>query len=326
MSNASLLRNKRLVLPAVLILSTSIFLAFPQLAFAGWIEDAVSAIADAITGWLDAIASALFGAGVDNLNQITVTSVLSAPYRDLFDTTSGGTSAIYTFAKSISQGVIKPVAHSILGLVMLLQLIRISQKTEGNDVLPGLKDIIFLLVFYALFVFLINFAADICELMYTLVLKIIFQIQAITNTTPIALPKTGTFSSSDMGEAFLGILLSLFFWLVCAIAYVVVLVVSYARAFQLYALSAFSPIPFALLGFEETRSWGTGYIKTFLSVCFAGAIMTFVLLCYPLVINAFVNVESQFLGIEGLKIIAISVLLIISLVKSGAWARDILGG
>lgn len=305
----------------VIALTILITIITMQQAHAGILEDLNQWIIDVINGLSEAIlvtASSMF-------ENISVATALTAPFNDLFG--DGQTSQVYLFAQSIATSVIKPVGHSILALVMLLQLIKISQKSESSEVMPHLRDIIFLIVFYALFLFLINNAGGICEAIYNAVLNITIGVQ---NTIGVAgtydMPTAYGAAIDNIPEAVIFLIFALIFVLIAAIAFAVTLFVSYARAIQLYVMTAFSPIPFALLGFEETRSWGTGYIKAFISVCLAGTIMVFILMSFPLIMGQMTNSGGDFTIISMIRMIVIALLLIISLVKTGGWARDILGG
>ena len=68
-------------------------------------------------------------------------------------------------------------------------------------------------------------------------------------------------------------------------AYVIALVVCWARALQLYIMAAFAPIPLAFLGMDATRQIGVGYLKSFGAVCIAGVIILVLLISFPLVLG-----------------------------------------
>ena len=113
------------------------------------------------------------------------------------------------------------------------------------------------------------------------------------------------------------------------------LVVCWARAIQLYIMAAFSPIPLAFLGFDQTRQIGLGYLKSFGAVCIAGLIILILLISFPVILGGIVAVnpgtgtpiDAIANGLTyALQYLAMCVLLILSRVKSGAWARDIMGG
>ena len=65
------------------------------------------------------------------------------------------------------------------------------------------------------------------------------------------------------------LLVSVISWVVVLGAYIVALVVCWARAIQLYIMAAFSPIPLSLMALDDTRQIGIGYLKNFTAVCLA---------------------------------------------------------
>ena len=129
--------------------------------------------------------------------------------------------------------------------------------------------------------------------------------------------------------------MSVISWVVVLGAYIVALVVCWARAIQLYIMAAFSPIPLSLMALDDTRQIGVGYIKNFAAVCIAGLIILILLVSFPLILGGLVAVnpgtgtpiDSIANGLTyALQYLAMCVLLILSLVKSGTWARDIVSG
>lgn len=169
------------------------------------------------------------------------------------------------------------------------------------------------------------------------------------------------FGKANIGACFALIIVGLLSILTGIAAFVVSTVVALARALQIYVMVTFSPIPLSLLGFDETRQSGISFIKNFCAAGLAGAIIMFILTAYPYISTAMLtsipgmgggNVEgigdaagniimglasiinfsggSSMLGSLGgiLGIItwaSTSVLLIVGLVKAGAWAKEILG-
>ena len=97
----------------------------------------------------------------------------------------------------------------------------------------------------------------------------------------------------------------------------------------------FSPIPLSLMALDDTRQIGIGYLKNFTAVCLAGLIILILLIAFPLILGGLTGAStSTGTPIDGiatgltyaLQYLAMCVLLILSLVKSGAWARDIVSG
>ena len=92
--------------------------------------------------------------------------------------------------------------------------------------------------------------------------------------------------------------------------------------------------PLALGSLDEPRQMGVGYLKNFAAVCLAGVIILVLLVSFPIVLGGLNAasagapvVDSIVGGLSyALQYLAMCVLLILSLVKSGSWARDVLGG
>lgn len=143
-----------------------------------------------------------------------------------------------------------------------------------------------------------------------------------------------TTTDNDVAALLAMLAVALISWLVVIVAYVVALVVTWARAIQIYIMAAFSPIPLSLMALDETRQMGVGYLKNFAAVCLAGIIILVLLVSFPIVLgglnaaSAGVPVVDSIIGglSYALQYLAMCILLILSLVKSGSWARDIMGG
>ena len=56
-------------------------------------------------------------------------------------------------------------------------------------------------------------------------------------------------------------------------------------------MAAFSPIPLAFLGFDQTRQIGLGYLKSFGAVCIAGLIILILLISFPVILGGIVAVN-----------------------------------
>ena len=149
--------------------------------------------------------------------------VLSASFDQMLG--SAGTVTMRDVVHGVWEAAILPIGCGVLSLTFTLQLIRISQRMDGNASMPGVKEVVFLLV------------------------------------------------------------VALVSWVVVIAAYVVALVVSWARAFQIYIMAAFSPIPLALLSEDETRQMGVGYLRNFASVCLAGVVILVPLVSFPIVLG-----------------------------------------
>lgn len=288
------------------------------------------------------ICNTMLGGFVAFINMISTTDILGSSFKNLLGETSGNGTSVYTLAKALHDIGVVPIAHSILALVMLVQIIKISQKMDASATIPTLKEILTIAVFFTIFSYLINNSVTLCEAIFT----------EAGNLTQLMREWTGmgnglvlgniSVSANDVADPSMVIntlILCIVAWIMSLIAYLVALVTTYARAFQLYVMMAFSPIPLALLGFDETRSSGVNFIRSFVALCLSFTILMFTLFCFPYVVAGLVsdvagggvievisNMTSGSTSIALLKLLAICLVLIFAIVKSGSFAKEIMGG
>ena len=305
-------------------------LAAPDLAFA--------AIADDINSWICGVlrdtCNWIFESQVNMLKSIGADGVLSAGFEQMLG--NAGTVTMYSVARGVWQVAILPIGCGVLSFVFTVQLIKISQKMDGNASMPGVKEVVFLLVFFAVFLFIIQNSFDIMQSIYEVTKLAIDRVSGMFGSGgAVDLAQVSIATTEDDVAALLGmIVIALISWIVVVVAYVVALVVCWARAIQLYIMAAFAPIPLSLMALDETRQMGVNSNKNFVSVCLAGIIILVLLVSFPIVLGglnaASVGapvIDSIVGGLSyALQYLAMCILLILALVKSGAWARDIMGG
>ena len=147
-------------------------------------------------------------------------------------------------------------------------------------------------------------------------------------------------ADATFGGCFLLLIFGLISWAVGLVFYAVSMVVALGRSVQLYVYAAFSPIPISLLGFEEAKQIGIGYLKNFAAAALAGVVMVLILYLYPHLVTALAVSgglgKAEMLGLaQGvetfdsfgviIKTIAVLITTMMGLVKSGSWAKEILG-
>lgn len=224
----------------------------------------------------------------------------------------------------------------MLSFVFTVQLVKISQKMDGNAAMPGVKEVVFLLAFFAVFLFLVQNSFAVVQAIYEVAKLAIDRVAGLFGAgSQIDLATVSITTTDDDVAALLAMLVvALISWLVVIVAYIMALVVIWARAIQIYVMAAFSPILLSLMALDETRQMGVGYLKSFAAVCLAGIIIPVLLVSFPIVlggldaVSAGVSVVDSIIGglSYALQYLAMCLLLILSLVKSGGWARDIMGG
>lgn len=326
----ALARDRRFTLAFVATFALLSMLLIPEPAFAS--------IADDVNSWLCGVlrdtCNWIFNSQVDVLKSIGTDGVLSASFDQMLG--SAGTVTMRDVVHGVWEAAILPIGCGVLSLTFTLQLIRISQRMDGNASMPGVKEVVFLLVFYAVFLFVLQHSFELMQGIYEVSRLAVSRVSDLFGTgSALDLETVSITTTDDDVAALLGMLVvALVSWVVVIAAYVVALVVSWARALQIYIMAAFSPIPLALLAEDETRQMGVGYLKNFASVCLAGVVILVLLVSFPIVLgglnaaSAGVPVLDSVVGglSYALQYLAMCILLILALVKSGGWARDVMGG
>ena len=303
-----------------------------------WPEPAWASIADDVNSWLCGVlrdtCNWIFNGQVNVLKGIGTDGVLSASFDQMIG--GAGSVTMYDVVHGVWEAAILPIGCGVLSFSFTLQLIKISQRMDGSAAMPGVKEVVFLLVFYAVFLFILQHSFEIMQAVYEVTRIAVERVSGLFGTgSALDLAAVSITTTDDNVAALLGMLVvALVSWVVVLVAYVTALVVCWARAIQIYVMAAFSPIPLALLSQDETRQMGVGYLKNFASVCLAGVIILVLLVSFPIVLGGLQTastgsaiVDSQVAGLSyALQYMTMCILLIISLVKSGSWARDIMGG
>lgn len=301
-------------------------------------EPAFASIADDVNSWLCGVlrdtCNWIFNSQVGVLKSIGADGVLSADFTQMLG--SAGSVTMYDIVHGVWEAAILPIGCGVLSFVFTVQLIKISQRMDGNAAMPGVKEVAFLLVFFAVFLFLLQHSFELMQGVYEVTRLAVQRVSALFGTgSAIDLDAVSITTTDDVAALLAMLVVALVSWLVVIVAYVVALVVSWARAIQIYIMAAFSPIPLSLLAADETRQMGVGYLKNFAAVCLAGVIILVLLVSFPIVLGGLnavgagtgTPIDSVVGGLSyALQYMAMCILLILSLVKSGSWARDIMGG
>lgn len=326
----ALARDRRFALAFVATSVALIAILLPEPAFAS--------IADDVNSWLCGVlrdtCNWIFNSQVDVLKSIGTDGVLSASFDQMLG--SAGTVTMRDVVHGVWEAAILPIGCGVLSLAFTLQLIRISQRMDGNASMPGVREVVFLLVFYAVFLFVLQHSFELMQSVYEVSRLAVSRVSDLFGTgSALDLQAVSITTTDDDVAALLGMLVvALVSWVVVIAAYVVALVVSWARALQIYIMAAFSPILLALLSEDETRQMGVGYLRNFASVCLAGVVILVLLVSFPIVLgglnaaSAGVPVLDSVVGglSYALQYLAMCILLILALVKSGGWVRDVMGG
>ena len=258
---------------------------------------------------------------------------------DLLKTPAQYSSEMYELSLSVARTAVKPVASTILAIMCVLEIARVSTRADGDREL-GVK-----LIAMAMFKLVLVFtAAQHCELM----LKAIDEIgQSVMNGIHTAAPTTGTAAGAGLGDSMRSaiesagpfgqipcLILLIIPFLVSKGAAIVVTVVVLLRFVQIYMLTAFNPLPIAFIAQEETRQWGINYFKQYASAVFQCATLYLAILMYRTLVGGTLN-PSKFKDGDSLSgwvmdnfigLLLASVMLIGIVMASNSAAKRLFGG
>ena len=135
-------------------------LLFPQPAYAGIAEDINAWLCEQLRG----ICNWIFSGQVQVLASIGYDGILSEGFDQMLGN-AGGIS-MYDIAYGAWENAILPIGCGILSFVFTVQLIKISQRMEGSQSMPAVREVVFLLVFFAVFLFLVQHSFELCRAVY----------------------------------------------------------------------------------------------------------------------------------------------------------------
>ena len=210
------IKSRRFALPfAGAFILVTCMLAMPELAWAGIAED----INAWICGVLRDCCNWIFESQVSVLSSIGVDGVLSAGFEQMLG--NAGTVTMYSVARGVWEVAILPIGCGVLSFVFTVQLIKISQKMDGNASMPGVKEVVFLLVFFAVFLFIIQNSFDIMQSIYEVTKLAIDRVAGMFGAGgAVDLSQVSIATTEDDVAALIGmIVIALVSWLVVLIAY-----------------------------------------------------------------------------------------------------------
>lgn len=227
-----------------------------------------------------------------------IVSILEALAGREFQVGSGGnplqplsefSAPLYSAAVAIHTYAVRPITMIMLGIVVMLSLAQQSARLEGDREL-GAKVISGLLLKVALVIAAVEAAPLILGAINETAEWIAGQASAVNGGVSFASGLPEGLEDKVRGADLIGklvmIVVLLIPWLLVIGAGVVATVLIFMRYLQLYILFAFSSLPIAFLGNENTRSIGIGYLKRFATIAFSGVIIVVVLVMYQIVMTS----------------------------------------
>ena len=193
--------------------------------------------------------------------------------KDILDF-SAGTSQVVS---DISDFAVMPVALTVLAIVMMVELNRKASHIEA-DHQTGVKLIAAVIFKYIILVMAVKNSGILLNAIRALVANVMGDPHLDPEGAGVSVNENGAAVSAfqasiDKASSVdqVGMLIFLLIpFLVTLAAKATLMVVVLLRFAELYILTAFSPLPFAFLGNDETKSFGTSYLRKYVEVCIHG--------------------------------------------------------
>lgn len=331
-------RTAALVVAAALAVLVVAIVACPTPASASVIDffsDPVGAVQEMVKGWFDSAAQSELDQITGLVNGLADKSLFTKSFDVLLGSSDGHATGLADLAENVARVSIFPVACSMLSISFLLQLLKIAQRIDGNAAMPAVKETLMLFVYLALCVYVVGHSFGLVRDFYGLVNQWCIDLQ-VGRQAELAL--VADIDIGDIGAlaTFTGELVIV--TLVCMVGGVITKMMFVARAVQIYLYSSFAPLMLSMLGLDELRGWGLGYIKGFLSCCLSGFVMIFAIAAFPYALGGLLGSSATLVdGVYNVTVTSASatgsfttIMCVVSAVaglclKSGSFAREILG-
>jgi len=323
----------------VLIAATSAFyiasLIAPNIGFA--VFGTVDAINEWFIGLIAGLSVSLFDMSQAMINDITTDSILNRPFDTLL-----GSRTVHNFVVIVQNLAVLPVAGTILGFAFALHLIKMVKTYDnGNgDVATVAYQFMAAVAGFVIFSTIINNSLGFLRMIYEVVQWMIRRLLGASST--IAADPSFSLAESivpaSIHEAIVILIFSAILFLVTFICLVLAIGVGWWRAINIYVAFLLLPIGLSFLLTEQTRQWGLGALKIFISLCLALFVVIFALTLFPFIAStASMAVPTAITNIPVLgpalhdifALINIVILLIVHIglmLAAGRISRDALGG
>lgn len=216
--------------------------------------------------------------------------------------------ALYTAAVTLQNAAVKPIAASVLAVMLVLMLSGISARAQHDSQLA--VQLIGAALFKACLVILVVVNA-------TPILDAITGISVQIARAAYDAPMGGGGSGVPLGDQMrddlagadlmgqVGMMLMLLIpFLVSQLVSIAVVVLVFMRFLQLFILTCFAPLPLAFFGHEDTKSIAIGYLKRYAGYGLQGAMIILAVKLYQVVVGGYVAANAGYTDGDPLAFVA----------------------
>lgn len=203
------------------------------------------------------------------------------------DISTFNTSA-HAIITNISNSAVFPIAIAVLSIVMMVELNQKAAHIEG-DHQTGVKLIFSVIFKYIILAMAVKNAGALLDGVRAVINAIIqspdLSGAAVTATSRTLNQFNDAIDKADTIDQVGMLIFLLIPFLIGIVAKGSIIIIVYMRFAELYALTAFAPLPFAFLANDETKPMGTGFLKKYVEVCLHGACIIAAALIYTQLVS-----------------------------------------
>lgn len=268
----------------------------------------------------------LLASGASAIESITSTSMLTQKFSELFP-------SIYSIIQTIQDVAVAPAANIILIIMLLIGLGGVLKRLNQSEAGADLWELCMVFVLYAFAKAVVDSSFSLMILAFDIARMLIlgiYQAGQITGSFEVS----GISSDvADLGALIVLFIVALITFFICWAVAIFSQLVVIARSVQIYVYTILAPLSLSFLVADSTRPVATGFIKRYIAVLLAGAIMALLFIMMGAIIGTItvntVSVNNVQTLLEWIGQLLFSMVYLLAfafcLGKSGAWARDFLG-
>lgn len=284
-------------------------------------------IFDSITEWLRAFLISIVDSNLNNMFTDVNTKVGTIA-TEVGKTPQSWNSGIYHLVHNLSDNVMMPIAGMIISLVLCYELI--TMVTSSNHLQSFDTWIFFKFVFKAwVAVYLLSHTFTITMAVFDVGQHLVNSASGvISGETNIDITATIAEMDAEMELMELGDLVMLMLEtaiisLCMKIMSILITVLLYGRAVEIYLYTSVAPIPFATMTNREWGNIGTNYFRGLFALAVQGFFMMVCVGIYAVLVNRMTISDNIHMAL--FSIAAYTVILCFSLFKTGSLAKSVLG-
>lgn len=271
-------------------------------------------------------------AAVHSMLSYIVNSDFGAGLQDLLKSISSYQTDAYTFVTNVNHLVIQPLAATILAIMLVIELDRISTRVDGDQKL-GMQLVAAAMFKAAIMILVIQnidlLLGAINEISDLSITKVYDAANIDTRGAGGGIPDENEISEAGFGQQLVLMMILFLPWLITLAASLIIKVVVFVRFAEIYVLTAGATLPLVFMGNPETKSIAIGYLRKYAAAVLQGIVLVVVIGVFKWFSAAPFNISGSDLAGSAISqignILLTPIVFIFLIVSSGRIARALVG-